>query len=161
MELQIKQEINAPADRVWDIVGRQFATVDKWSRAVATSRTLTMGEIPAGLQPAPAAPVPGRATPNPFGELKEVLTAYSDDARTFTFVATGLPPIIRQAQNTTRVQALGPGKSLVTFDVKMVPWGIFKVIDPLLRRRFATSARGPAGVMQDLKAYAESGQLPA
>ena len=161
MELQIKQEIDAPADRVWQILGQQFAAIGNWSTTVETSRALDANEVPAGLPIAPQAPVPGRATPNLLGELKEILTRYSDAEMSFTFEVDGLPPIIRYSQNSTRVQDLGPDRCLVTFDLQMVPKGIFKVMNPVLRRRLSTSQRGPAGLMRELKIYAETGKTAA
>jgi len=161
MELQIKQEINAPAGKVWQILGHQFAEIGDWSSTVETSRVLHDSEVPANFKVAPSAPIPGRATPNPLGELKEILTMYSDAEMSFTFEIDGLPPIIRHSQNTTRVQELGPDKCVVTFDLQMVTKGIFKVMNPVLWRRLSTSQRGPMGLMQELKIYAETGQTAA
>lgn len=158
MELRIKEVINAPAEKVWQLLGHQFAEIGNWSTAVATSRALDSSEVPSRFQVAPSAPVPGRATPNPLGELKEIVTMYSDADRTFAFEVDGLPPIIRHAQNTTKIIEQGPQKCEVTFDLQMEPKGIFRLMNPLLRRRFATSKRGPAGLMRDLKRYVEAAE---
>lgn len=155
MKLHLEQEINASADKVWDILGHQFADIAVWSN-LDYSRAITADEVPAGFRVAPDAPVLGRATPNPLGELIEVLTHYSDTDRQFTFFGSGLPPIISRAENTTRVIEKGENHCLVTFDIEMDLRGIFKIFDSLMKRRFATSKRGPAGVIEELKVYAES-----
>jgi hypothetical protein len=158
MELQIKEVINAPADKVWQVLGHQFADIGNWSTNVATSRALDSSEVPSRFKVAPSAPVPGRATPNPLGELKEILTMYSDNDKTFTFEVDGLPPIISHSQNTTKIIEQGSKECVVTFDLTMEPKGVFKLMDPILRRRFATSQRGPAGLMSDLKQFVESAE---
>lgn len=155
MKLHLEQEINASADKVWNILGHQFADIAIWSN-LEYSRAITTDEVPDGFKAATDAPVPGRATPNPLGELIEVLTHYSDSDRQFTFLGLGLPPIISRAENTTTVIEKGENQCLVTFDIEMDLKSIFKIIDPLLKRRFATSKRGPAGVIEELRVYAES-----
>ncbi|MDX1379325.1 MAG: hypothetical protein R3307_10785, partial [Anaerolineales bacterium] len=77
MELQIKQEINAPANKVWSVLGHQFAEIAEWAPRIEWSRAMEMSEVPDNLKVANGAPVPGRVTPNPLGDIFEVLTMYS------------------------------------------------------------------------------------
>jgi len=104
------------------------------------------------------APVPGRVTPNPFGELIEVLTQYSEANKSFTFEVSGPAPIFSHTANHTKVTAQGTKQSLVTFDLQLTPKGLFKLFTPLLKKRFQTSKLGPAGMIMDLKALVENGQ---
>ncbi|MCP4608973.1 MAG: hypothetical protein GY845_09700 [Planctomycetes bacterium] len=40
MELQITQEINAPAEKVWEILAHQFAEISEWSPRIESSRVI-------------------------------------------------------------------------------------------------------------------------
>ena len=156
MKLLLEQEINASAEKVWGILAHQFADVADWTDTLAYSRVITEDEIPNGMTVAPTAPLLGRATPNPLGELIEVLVQYSEDDMQFTFLAGGLPPIVSKAGNTTTVTPKGDDKCIVTFDVEMNFKSIFKLLEPLVRRRILTSKFGPNVVIRELKNYAES-----
>jgi len=156
MEFQIKQEINASAEKVWDVLAHQFVEIAEWAPNIRSSRVINMSEIPEAFSVAESAPIPGRATPNPLGELIEVLTMYSEDDRSFTFDVTGPAPVFSHTQNTTKVIALDTNKCLVTFDLRLTPKGIFNLFSPILKRRFQTSKFGPAGMIEDLKVYVEN-----
>jgi len=82
MELQIKEEINAPAEKVWEILAHQFAEIGEWAPNIETSRAIEVSEVPAGFKVAADAPVPGRVTPNPLGDVTEILTEYSEENKT-------------------------------------------------------------------------------
>ena len=159
MELQLTQEIEASADKVWDVLGHRFAEVADWAPNIEWSRVLELNEMPHGFRVAKSAPIPGRVTPNPLGDIIEVLTMYSDENKSFTFEANGPSPLFSHTQNTTRVVALEAGKCLVTFDLRLTPKGIFNLFTPILKRRFQTSKFGPAGVIKDLKVFVENNSL--
>ena len=156
MELQVKEKIQAPAKEVWAVLAHRFAQIGEWAPHIESSRALKPEEVPEGFEVAPEAPVPGRVTPSPLGEQREVLTEYSEDAMTFTFRVPGPAPLFHHSQNRTTVTSLGGGSSLVTFDLTLQPRGVFKLLTPLLKRRFRTSKFGPAGMIRDLKAYLEA-----
>ena len=74
MEMQIRQEINAPAEKIWDVLAHQFTEISEWAPNIASSRAITESEVPAQFKVAENAPVLGRVTPNPLGDVIEVLT---------------------------------------------------------------------------------------
>lgn len=156
MKVYLQQDINASAETVWQIVGKQFANIADWASSLDYSHAITTEDVPTGVQVAPTAPVAGRVTPNPLGELTEILTHYSDDDRTFTFTGLGLPPMIAYMNNTTTVAELDSDHARVTFEIEGELRWIFKLLDPLFERRFATSKYGPAGVIKDLKRFVET-----
>ena len=156
MELRIEQRIDAPADHVWRVLGTEFAEIDRWSTFVKTSRPLDRGEVPSGLTVAPTAPVPGRETTTK-ATLKEVLTGYSDEERTLTFVGLGLPPIIRLARNVQSVRADGPDRSTVVFEITFDFLGPFAVLGVVAKRRMATTF---GRVLDDLKRHVEAAHRP-
>ena len=156
MQLQLQKEINAPADKVWDILAHQFADIATWATSLDYSRPVQLSDLPANVSVHPEAPIAARATPNPLGELIEVLIDYSEEHKQFTFLALGLPPIIRNATNTTHVKATSTDSCVVTFDVNMEFKGFFRLLDSVLRRRILTSNGGPNSALRDLKVYAEA-----
>ena len=152
MQLHLEQEINAPAERVWAVLGQQFAEIERWSSTVETSRSLDASEVPAGVVADPAAPVLGRETVSALVTAKEILVRYSDADAELTFAVAGLPKIIKHARNTQGVRALGGGRSVVTFDVDLEAWGPFKVLMPVMRRRMSKTF---SKVLGDLRGYVE------
>lgn len=156
MEMQLKQEINSSADRIWEVLGGKFAEIADWAPRIKWSRAMKMSEVSNDFKVAESAPVPGRVTPNPLGDVYEVLTMFSDEDRSFTFEANGPAPLFSHVQNTTKITPLDATSCVVTFDLQLTPKGIFNLFAPLLKRRFQTSKFGPAGVIKDLKIYVES-----
>ena len=153
MQLHLETPIDASADAVWAVLGRDFAGIERWSSTVEASRPIDKSEVPSGLEVDPSAPVPGRETTTKI-TLIEVLTAYSDNARSLTFVGVGLPPIITEASNVNSVRPTGENSSVAVFDVSIDFKGPFAIIAPLLKRRMAKTF----GIVQhDLKAFVESG----
>ena len=71
-----------------------------------------------------------------------------------TFEALNLPPILDTASNTQQVHKLGPNQSKITFDMNLGLKGIFKIVGPVLKRRFQNTI---GGVQNELKLHAEAG----
>ncbi len=57
-----------------------------------------------------------------------------------------------KAQDTQRVRAITPERSLVTFDIEVVLRGPFKLLTPLLKLRFRKTM---SGLLGDLREYVE------
>ena len=157
MDVRLETSIDAPADKVWGILAHQFPDISEWAAGVAFSREASADEAPDGWALAPTAPVAGRLT-NAGLELKEFFTAFDDEARRFTFRASGLPRIIEMSQNTTTVTQTGDGSCTVVFDIHVEMSGPFVVLTPVLKRRLT---KGIKPVQEDLKVYAETGEVSA
>ena len=152
MRLCLEQEINAHPDAVWRVLGTEFADIANWSTFVRTSRAIDRGEVPAPWTVAPSAPVPGRETQTK-ARLTEVLAAYSDEGRSLTFHAVGMPKIIRLARDTQTVTPAGDGRSMVSFEIDFDLVGPFAMFDPIVRRRMRKTF---AALLLDLKRHVES-----
>jgi len=155
-DLYLETEIDAPADRVWEVIGRDFANVGRWASLIESSRPLSPEEVelPPGVHSDPDAPVLGRATPGGIGEPHEILINYDDASMTFTFRAANLPSLIKMSQNTTRVIPLTATTSKVTFDIHAVAG-----ISALERRLHDRFREGLKTVQMDLKHYVEHGEV--
>ena len=98
--------LDASADEVWDIV-KDFGALDKWHPAV-TKTNLVVGE--ATLRGAERVLTIG----NYEGMVRETLTAYSDEDRSFSYVINltdALP--VKDYASTVSVVELGDDLSLV------------------------------------------------
>ena len=62
MQVHIETEINAPAEKVWQILAHQFADMADWTTTLSESRVVDSSELPKGLKIASNAPVPARET---------------------------------------------------------------------------------------------------
>lgn len=153
MKVHIETEINAPAEKVWQILAHQFADMADWTPTLSESRVVDVSELPAGLKIAPNAPVPARETTSSFAKAIEVISNYSEENMELTFEAANLPPILSTAANTQRVIAKGANQSMITFDMNIGLKGVFKLLGPFLSRRFQKTM---GGVQRDLKVYAEN-----
>ena len=161
VKVQIKTKINAPADKVWEILGHQFANISEWTSVVVTSKALTANEIPEGsYQPAESASVPARQTTSinkgKSATLTEVVTAYSDEHRELTFYGVGLPSFIAYASDKQSVISTGENECEVVFNVEIRLKGIFKLFKGAAKKRFAANFKK---VQNDLKIYAETGKV--
>ncbi len=159
--VQIKTKINAPADKVWEVLGKQFADISKWTSVVEASKAINLDEIPSNeFTPSDNAPVPARQTTTINGGRKatliEVLTSYSDEKRALKFYGLGLPSFIAYAGDKQSVIPTGEKECEVVFDVEMRLKGIFKLFNGIARKRFAKNFKK---VQNDLKTYVETGNI--
>jgi hypothetical protein len=101
-ELTIDLIVEAPAESVWDVVGRRFDRIGEWATAIPASAAI----------PAPSAlgaPVFGRVCQTGvrlLPQVTETLVAYDDAGRTLTYEASGMPAFVTVARNTWTVTAL-------------------------------------------------------
>ncbi len=156
MQRTLEITIDAPAEKVWDILARRYCEIAGWTRAVQRSWPMRQEQIPPEVQVAPAAPFPGRMVVTPLGQLGEVLTEYSEPERSFTFLALGVPGIVTRSTDRTTVHALGPSRCRVTLEIELLLWGGFRILEPLLKRRIA---RALQPMLEDLKHFAETDTL--
>lgn len=153
--VKVSVDIAAPAEEVWDILGRQFAEIDIWSSTVTESVAVPFEEVPAHVTASTNSKVAGRTTTSKALEATEILIAYSDSGREFTFQAVKTPGFIVYARNHSTVTELGTGRSRVTFDIDMKLKGVMSVLKGKFKKKL-TKAMGQ--VQQDLKHYAETGK---
>ena len=154
MELHIETEINAPAEKVWEILAHQFGNMADWTATLSESRAVDASRYPE-FKAAPTAPIPARETTSSFAKAVEIITKYDEEKMMLAFDAVGLPPLMSSARNTQCVIAKGPNKSVISFDFRIGLKHIFNVMSPFLKRRFGKTM---GGVQRELKLYAETGK---
>ena len=153
MKLHVETEIDAPADKVWEIIAHQFGDIAEWAATVKKSHVVNASKYPE-FKPASTAPVSARETTTAFATAVEIITEYSEEKRCLTFDAANLSPFMSSARNTQRVLAKGSEKSVISFDIQIGLKHIFNVATPLLKSRFNKTM---GGLQQELKQFAEIG----
>lgn len=152
MEFTKQIIINASADKVWAIAGRDFANVGKWATAVSHSVANDK------LASVNGSEVGGRFCKTDFGTASEEFTAYDDDKKTYSFkgvfdskmfndVISSMEVISIDA-NTTKVE--------ITPSLKLTLLGI--LMYPMIRMKIS---KVTDEILDDLKYYVENGKPSA
>lgn len=155
VQVHVETEINASAENVWEVLGRNFVAIDQWTETIQTSETVLRSATPEGFVVAKEAPVAGRTTVSEKITATEILTAYSDAKRTFTFQAANRPKFLASARNNTAVVELGTNRSKVVFDIEVRLQGFVKVLAKKFQKKMTETM---TGVQADLKAFVEAGK---
>ena len=149
MNVHRELTINASADRLWQILGDDYAKVGEWTTQVLSSQPnpdLRVGE--------------GRVcVTDGFGDAKETLTQYDEQKRELAYVATieKMPFFVKEMANAWRVEPKGESRSIVHMDMngKLLP--VFKQI--MTRPMSKQLAKSADLFLRDLKYYAETGDI--
>ncbi len=91
VKVHIETEINTSASHVWNILGRNFTEIDQWTAKITSSIPVGFDAVSVGFTASKMAPIAGRTTVSKKLTATEILTAYSDQDRTFTFKPTNGP----------------------------------------------------------------------
>ena len=152
MRTQVKEQmvINAPADKVWQILAHDFDKIGLWSSGINESLPL---DEPTTLKEAPTS---GRIclTDGFGGDVTEQFTYYEEGNMRFGYQAVGdLPIFFKKAENNWHVESLEPDKTVVAFraeiDVTLFP-GIFLILlKPIMRHIWGTRT------LEELKYFVE------
>lgn len=150
MEIERTITINAPVDRVWDLLGTRFHEVGSWASVIDASQALD--------RKTGGTPVADRVCETPQGVFKEHVTAFDADKRTFSYVAyQGLPGFVREGGNTWSVRDLGGDRTEVHFRMKFDLNPIASVLMGWMLKR--NMSRAADDVAHDLKVFAETGRV--
>jgi hypothetical protein len=147
--------INAPATKVWRVLAHEFDAIGHWASAIPASQGLSHIPAPPGAEV--GARVCATAVPG-FGQIRETLTSYDEDAMRFAYEATeGRPWFIRHAENHWVVRSLGPSTSEVEaqaeVEVSLFP-GV--LLAPLMKLQLS---RTGAQTFEELQYFVERDQV--
>ncbi len=134
MKLTKQFTINASADRLWEIMGTQFADVSNWASGVYASQGHYQGDTPQG------APYSGRFCETSIGTLKEQILRYDDQNKIVSYDAKSkqLPFFVTNMENTWTFTPLAGGrcKGEMNMEVSLLP--VFNLImGPLMKMRMS------------------------
>jgi hypothetical protein len=123
--------IAAPADAVWDLVGRRFGRIGDWATAIPTSTAIghTFDQTASSaVSEIAGAPVAGRVCQTGIRlmpQVTETIVAYDDATRTLTYQASGLPGFVAAARNTWTVTRLDERRTRVSLQAQFDTRGLF------------------------------------
>jgi hypothetical protein len=164
-ELSTDFIVAAPADRVWDVIGRRFDRIGDWATAIPSSTALPRDHAAVGSRQQFAAidldaPVAGRVCHTGIRlvpQVTETLTAYDDTNRTLTYQASaGMPAFVTLARNTWTVTPLDPHRSRVSLRARFDTRGLLGLLGRWAI--LAQTRRASRHLAEDLRHYVETGQ---
>ena len=148
-------DVQAPAEKVWDILGPNYTRAGDWASSVYASAPR------AGTPQIAGAPVAGRTCETTLGPFTESIIAYDDERRHVAYVATGdkMPGFVKRLANGWTVHPLGPNASRVTMELTADIAQPFRTLMGwMMKRQFSKVLKEST---DDLKVYAETGQPSA
>ena len=149
--------INAPAERVWDVLAHQFHDAAAWASAISHSGPRDAGPL-AGDAPFAQN---GRACQTSLGPFRETIQHYDETARTYGYTAEGdkMPFFVKSLQNNWTVRPNGPNRSTVVMEMEARLLPVFaQLMGPIMKRQFDTVL---TETTDDLKVYIETGRPSA
>lgn len=149
MKVDVTMTVNAPADKVWQILGPGFGDISDWCATVNASRLTDRRTGPGD------APATGRHCDTTFGAFDETFDAYDADAKSMEYEAksTKLPFFIKRLANRFTVEALDDKRSRVTMNSSADMSQPFKfLMGGMMKMSMGKSLRG---LVEELKHFAE------
>jgi hypothetical protein len=170
-ELSTEFVVAAPADAVWNVIGRRFDRIGEWATAIPAStalppsaRTITVQatpQLPVG-QIVAGAPVAGRVCTTGVRlvpRVTETLVEYDETNRTLTYEASGMPAFVTTARNTWTVVALDERRCRVILRARFVARGLLGHLGRWVI--LAQVGRTSRYLADDLRHYVETGRPSA
>ena len=141
--------VNASAEKVWDILGRDFANIGVWSTAVSHS---VANDTLASVN---NSPVGGRFCDTSFGKISEEFTAYDDDKKTFSFKGVFDSKMFESVINTSGLTSIDENTTEVSFGPNVELSFIGTLMYPMIRMMLGKAIDV---ILDDLKYYVENGK---
>jgi len=139
--------INAPAEKVWDILGHKFEDVGQWSRLVSQS---VVNKVAPKVN---KSRVGGRVCSTSIGKISEEFTAYDEEGMTFSFKGVITSKVFSNVISTNTVTAIDKNTSKVTVTPNVDLKAIGILMYPLIRMNLGKLIK--QGLI-DLKYFAEN-----
>ena len=152
MSMKIFKEvsINVPSEKVWAIVGQNFAKIGEWDGTVSSSR------INNDFPKVNGSPYGGRICETSFGTINEKFTIYDEHKMTFSFEGDIKSPVFSHVLNTVTVIPVNPTKSRITASPNVALTFFGKVMSPLFKAGLGSALKKG---LEDLKYYAENDEI--
>ena len=153
MQITRSIQVDAPAEKVWDVLAHQFYDADKWASSITHSAPREAGPA-AGDSPLAQN---GRACDTSLGAFRETIQHYDERARQIGYSAEGdkMPFFVKHLQNNWTVTPKGAGRSQVDMQLQARLLPVFaQLMGPLMKRQFGKVA---TEATEELKHYVEHG----
>jgi uncharacterized membrane protein len=141
--------INAPAEQVWNVLGRDFENVGKWATVISDSEVNTEAQV------VNDSPVGGRFCSTSFGKVSEEFTKYDDQNMSFSFKGVITSKLFDRVISSNKVTAIDENTSEVTATPQIDLTFLGSLMSPLIKLQLSkTIGEG----LEDLKYYVENGK---
>ena len=155
MAIKTSTTINASADRVWEIIAKDFLNISKWARDVnASYDNFSTLKAPEG------APAAGRfCDVSGFGKVDEHIIRYDNQKREITWTASAdkMPGFVQDLQNAWSVEQIDDSTSQVISQLSANLTGILgTMMYPLMKMNFSKLVKG---FIEDLTSYSVTGNV--
>ena len=149
MDIIRAMAVNASAEKLWQILGRDYNNIGEWTSQVLQSTpnpNLDSGE--------------GRVCMvNGFGNTKETLTQYDEEQHTLSYTAEieKMPFFVKEMSNSWRVESTGQNRAIVHMHAKATLLPVFaQVMGPIIHRQITQVVDT---MLEELKYYAENDEI--
>ena len=141
--------INAPAEKVWAVAGRDFAKIGVWATAVSHSVANDK------LTSVNGSAVGGRLCETAFGTASEEFTAYDDAKKTYSFKGVFDSKMFNDVTSNMEVTSIddNTAKVEITPALELTLTGV--LMYPMIRMQLS---KVTDEVLEDLKYYVENGK---
>jgi len=150
MKIIKEVSINSPAEKVWDIVGRNFAKIGNWDGSVSSS--VVNNDFPK----VNGSPYGGRVCETSFGTINEKFTAYDDNGMNFSFQGDITSKIFSNVINTVTVIPVSKNKSRIIVSPNVDLTLLGKIMSPLIKAGLGSAIKKG---LEDLKYFAENNKV--
>jgi len=149
MKFSKQIKINAPAEKVWNILGRDFENVGKWATLVGHSEINTEAAVVNGSH------VGGRLCSTSIGKISEEFTEYDDQNMSFSFKGIITSKLFTKVISSNKVTAIDENTSKVTATPQIDLTFLGTLMSPLIKLQLGKSVDEG---LEDLKYYVENGK---
>lgn len=109
MEIKKAITIQAPAEKVWEVLWNNYTQVCDWASTVNHSEKRDVHGNKNG----------GRTCHSTWGEISEIVKEVDQKKMSYTYYADGLPAMMKSAVNSWKVEPLGNHSSEVQMNLKI------------------------------------------
>ncbi|WP_299433539.1 SRPBCC family protein [uncultured Aquimarina sp.] len=149
MRIQEAISIDAPAEKVWEVLWNEYEQVCDWASTVNHSEKRKISNSSHG----------GRSCHSTWGEISEIIEEVDEENMRYTYYADGLPAMMKSARNTWKVKQKSVNTSEVSIDLEIelatIPKALMSwMIVPKMKKDIIQT-------MVDLRYFIETGKQTA
>lgn len=144
--------VNAPVEKVWDILGPNYVDAGNWASAVFVSREQN------GTKKVADAPVAGRICQTSLGPFTESIEDYNLAAYRIAYSASGakMPGFVKSLVNAWHLESVGTNQTRVEMDLNAdIAFPFSFLMGWMMKMQFNKAL---SETIEDLKYYAETGK---
>ena len=144
--------INASIEKVWQVVGHEYADAYKWSSSLKHSEALDTVSLNGSSCTERGCDIDG------FGQITEKVLAYSNDEHLLSYeVADGLPKFVIKAENTWKLSTSVEGITTIELRMKLQTKGFMGWLMGGIMKRKTEKLIDRS--LEELKYYIENGKV--